>query len=223
MMVLPREDIVRQQTEHIIESIKSIVHENKKFIEYYGSMVEDMDFKELEEDSNKSIEHKLLDLLTFDDVVLNLIIENFKSIYEEISDTNSFIYKSLKEFENLLSDIAFDRNIIVEYMIGTESGKSEFPFTVSDLIFEEYVNFIKLYLENFKLSLTNKYRISDNNVAIVDSIEELENMFLETKNIAKAFNSINFLSKIELEKNADMFTNSQNFSMESIEDRKSVV
>ena len=217
MMVLPREDIVRQQTEHIIESIKSIVHENKKFIEYYGSMVEDMDFKELEEDSNKSIEHKLLDLLTFDDVVLNLIIENFKSIYEEISDTNSFIYKSLKEFENLLSDIAFDRNIIVEYMIGTESGKSEFPFTVSDLIFEEYVNFIKLYLENFKLSLTNKYRISDNNVAIVDSIEELENMFLETKNIAKAFNSINFLSKIELEKNADMFTNSQNFSMESIE------
>ena len=217
MMVLPREDIVRQQTEHIIESIKSIVHENKKFIEYYGSMVEYMDFKELEEDSNKSIEHKLLDLLTFDDVVLNLIIENFKSIYEEISDTNSFIYKSLKEFENLLSDIAFDRNIIVEYMIGTESGKSEFPFTVSDLIFEEYVNFIKLYLENFKLSLTNKYRISDNNVAIVDSIEELENMFLETKNIAKAFTSINFLSKIELEKNADMFTNSQNFSMESIE------
>lgn len=149
----------------------------------------------MEEDSNKSIEHKLLDLLTFDDVVLNLIIENFKSIYEEISDTNSFIYKSLKEFENLLSDIAFDRNIIVEYMIGTESGKSEFPFTVSDLIFEEYVNFIKLYLENFKLSLTNKYRISDNNVAIVDSIEELENMFLETKNIAKAFNSINFYRK----------------------------
>ena len=39
MMVLPREDIVRQQTEHIIESIKSIVHENKKFIEYYGSNV----------------------------------------------------------------------------------------------------------------------------------------------------------------------------------------
>ena len=217
MMVLPREDIVRQQTEHIIESIKSIVYENKKFIEYYGSMVEDMDIKELEEDSNKSIEHKLLDLLTFDDVVLTLIIENFKSIYEEINDTNSFIYKNLKEFEDLLSDIAMDRNIIVEYMIGTESGKSEFPFTVSDLIFEEYMNFIKLYLENFKLSLTNKYRISDNNVAIIDSIEELENIFLETKNIARAFNSINFLSKIELEKNADMFTNAQNFSMESIE------
>lgn len=217
MMVLPREDIVRQQTEHIIESIKSIVYENKKFIEYYGSMVEDMDVKELEEDNNKSIEHKLLDLLTFDDVVLTLIIENFKSIYEEINDTNSFIYKNLKEFEDLLSDIAMDRNIIVEYMIGTESGKSEFPFTVSDLIFEEYMNFIKLYLENFKLSLTNKYRISDNNVAIIDSIEELENIFLETKNIARAFNSINFLSKIELEKNADMFTNAQNFSMESIE------
>lgn len=217
MMVLPREDIVRQQTEHIIESIKSIVYENKKFIEYYGSMVEEMDIKELEEDSNKSIEHKLLDLLTFDDVVLTLIIENFKSIYEEINDTNSFIYKNLKEFEDLLSDIAMDRNIIVEYMIGTESGKSEFPFTVSDLIFEEYMNFIKLYLENFKLSLTNKYRISDNNVAIIDSIEELENIFLETKNIARAFNSINFLSKIELEKNADMFTNAQNFSMESIE------
>ena len=217
MMVLPREDIVRQQTEHIIESIKSIVYENKKFVEYYGSMVEDISMEELEENKNKSIEHKLLDLLTFDDVVLNLIIENFKSIYEEISGTNSFIYKSLKEFEDILSDISLDRNTIVEYMIGTESGKSEFPFTVSDSIFDAYVNFVKLYMENFQLSLSNKYRISDNNSAIVDSIEELENMFLETKSIAKTFNSINFLSKIELEKNADIFTSSQTFSMENIE------
>ena len=217
MMVLPREDIVRQQTEHIIESIKSIVYENKKFVEYYGSMVEDISMEELEENKNKSIEHKLLDLLTFDDVVLNLIIENFKSIYEEISGTNSFIYKSLKEFEDILSDISLDRNTIVEYMIGTESGKSEFPFTVSDSIFDAYVNFIKLYMENFQLSLSNKYRISDNNSAIVDSIEELENIFLETKSIAKTFNSINFLSKIELEKNADIFTSSQTFSMENIE------
>lgn len=102
-------------------------------------------------------------------------------------------------------------------MIGTESGKSEFPFTVSDSIFEEYINFIKLYMENFNLSLANKYRISDNNTAIIDSIEELENMFLEMKNIAKRFNSINFLSKVELEKNADMFSDTQNFSIESIE------
>lgn len=217
MMVLPREDIIRQQTEHIIESIKSIVEENRKFVDYYGSMVEEMNIKELEEDKNKSIEHKLLDLLTFDDLVLSLIIENFKSIYEEISDTNSFIYKTLKEFEELLADISLDRDTIVEYMIGTESGKSEFPFTVSDSIFEGYVNFINLYLENFQLSLTNKYRISDNNTNIIDSIEELENMFLETKNIAKAFNSINFLSKVELEKNSNIFTTSQTFSMESIE------
>ena len=217
MMVLPREDIIRQQTEHIIESIKSIVEENKKFVDYYGSIVEDMDAEELEEDKNKSIEHKLLDLLTFDDLVLNLIIENFKSIHKEISDTNSFIYKSLKEFEEILADISLDRDTIVEYMIGTESGKSEFPFTVSNSIFEEYINFIKLYMENFQLSLTNKYKISDNNTTIIDSIEELENMFLETKNIAKAFNSINFLSKIELEKNSDMFTNSQTFSIETIE------
>ena len=217
MMVLPREDIIRQQTEHIIESIKSIVEENKKFVDYYGSMVEDMDIEELEEDKNKSIEHKLLDLLTFDDLVLTLIIENFKSIYKEISDTNSFIYKNLKEFEEILADISLDRDTIVEYMIGTESGKSEFPFTVSNSIFDEYTNFIKLYMENFQISLTNKYKISDNNTTIIDSIEELENMFLETKNIAKAFNSINFLSKIELEKHADVFTGSQTFSIGTIE------
>ena len=42
-------------------------------------------------------------------------------------------------------------------------------------------------------------------------------MFFETKSIAKTFNSINFLSKIELEKNADIFTSSQTFSMENIE------
>ncbi len=217
MMVLPREDIIRQQTEHIIESIKSIVEENKKFVDYYGSMVEEMDIEELEEEKNKSIEHKLLDLLTFDDLVLTLIIENFKSIYGEISDTNSFIYKNLKEFEEILADISLDRDTIVEYMIGTESGKSEFPFTVSNSIFTEYTNFINLYMENFQISLTNKYKISDNNTTIIDSIEELENMFTETKNIARAFNSINFLSKIELEKNADVFTDSQTFSIESIE------
>lgn len=217
MMVLPREDIIRQQTEHIIESIKSIVEENKKFVDYYGSMVEDMDIEELEEEKNKLIEHKLLDLLTFDDLVLTLIIENFKSIYGEISDTNSFIYKNLKDFEEILADISLDRDTIVEYMIGTESGKSEFPFTVSNSIFTEYANFINLYMENFQISLTNKYKISDNNTTIIDSIEELENMFTETKNIARAFNSINFLSKIELEKNAEIFTDSQIFSIESIE------
>ena len=42
-------------------------------------------------------------------------------------------------------------------------------------------------------------------------------MFLETKNIAKTFNSINFLAKIELEKNSDIFNNSQTFSIESVE------
>lgn len=217
MMVLPREDIVRQQTEHIIESINSIVYENRNFIDYYGKEVEVMNAEELEKEENQKIEHKLLDLLTFDDVVLTLIIENFKSIHEEINLTNSDIYKSLKGLKDALTDITLDRTTIVEYMIGGETGKSEFPFTVSESLFNEYMGFIKLYLENFKLFLTNKYRISDSNIAIIDSIEELESMFLETKNIAKTFNSINFLAKIELEKNSDIFNNSQTFSIESVE------
>ncbi|MBW5411095.1 chemotaxis protein, partial [Brachyspira hampsonii] len=70
MMVLPREDIVRQQTEHIIESMNSIVYENRNFIEFYGKEVETMDASDLEKAENQSLEHKLLDLLTFDDVVL---------------------------------------------------------------------------------------------------------------------------------------------------------
>ena len=217
MMVLPREDIVRQQTEHIIESINSIVYENRNFINSYGEDVDTMDAEDLEKSENETLEHKLLDLLTFDDVVLTLIIENFKSIHEEINMTNADIYKSLKGLKDALSDIASDRTTIVEYMIGGENGKSEFPFTVSESLFEEYMGFIKLYLENFKLFLTNKYRISDSNIAIIDSIEELESMFLETKNIAKTFNSINFLAKIELEKNSNIFNNSQTFSIESVE------
>ena len=217
MMVLPREDIVRQQTEHIIESINSIVYENKNFINFYGEKVDNMSVEDLEKTENENIEHKLLDLLTFDDVVLTLIIENFKSIHEEINITNADIYKSLKGLKYALSDIASDRTTIVEYMIGGENGKSEFPFTVSESLFKEYLGFIKLYLENFKLFLTNKYRISDSNIAIIDSIEELESMFLETKNIAKTFNSINFLAKIELEKNSNIFNNSQTFSIESVE------
>ena len=217
MMVLPREDIVRQQTEHIIESINSIVYENRNFINSYSEDVDTMDAEDLEKSENETLEHKLLDLLTFDDVVLTLIIENFKSIHEEINMTNADIYKSLKGLKDALSDIASDRTTIVEYMIGGENGKSEFPFTVSESLFEEYMGFIKLYLENFKLFLTNKYRISDSNIAIIDSIEELESMFLETKNIAKTFNSINFLAKIELEKNSNIFNNSQTFSIESVE------
>ena len=217
MMVLPREDIVRQQTEHIIESINSIVYENRNFINSYGENVDTMNAEDLEKSENETLEHKLLDLLTFDDVVLTLIIENFKSIHEEINMTNADIYKSLKGLKDALSDIASDRTTIVEYMIGGENGKSEFPFTVSESLFEEYMGFIKLYLENFKLFLTNKYRISDSNIAIIDSIEELESMFLETKNIAKTFNSINFLAKIELEKNSNIFNNSQTFSIESVE------
>lgn len=216
MMILPQEDIIRQQTEHIIESIKHIVEENRKFIDTYGKEVVAInDAAELE--NNESLEHKLLDLLTFDDVVLSLIIENFKSIHKEILDNNARINDSLKGLKESLLDISSDRNTIVEYMIGAQSGKSEFPFSVSDSIFNEYLGFIKLYLDNFKLFLSNKHRISDNNAGIIDSIEELENMFLETKNIAKAFNSINFLAKIELEKNSNIFSDSQTFSMVSVE------
>lgn len=216
MMILPQEDIIRQQTEHIIESIKHIVEENRKFIDAYGKEVVAIN-NAAELENNESLEHKLLDLLTFDDVVLSLIIENFKSIHKEILDNNARINDSLKGLKESLLDISSDRNTIVEYMIGAQSGKSEFPFSVSDSIFNEYLGFIKLYLDNFKLFLSNKHRISDNNAGIIDSIEELENMFLETKNIAKAFNSINFLAKIELEKNSDIFGNSQTFSMVSVE------
>ena len=216
MMILPQEDIIRQQTEHIIESIKHIVEENRKFIDSYGKEVVAINnASELE--NNESLEHKLLDLLTFDDVVLSLIIENFKSIHKEILDNNARINDSLKGLKESLLDISSDRNTIVEYMIGAQSGKSEFPFSVSDSIFNEYLGFIKLYLDNFKLFLSSKHRISDNNAGIIDSIEELENMFLETKNIAKAFNSINFLAKIELEKNSNIFSDSQTFSMVSVE------
>lgn len=216
MMILPQEDIIRQQTEHIIESIKHIVEENRKFIDAYGKEVVAIN-NAAELENNESLEHKLLDLLTFDDVVLSLIIENFKSIHKEILDNNARINDSLKGLKESLLDISLDRNTIVEYMIGAQSGKSEFPFSVSDSIFNEYLGFIKLYLDNFKLFLSNKHRISDNNAGIIDSIEELENMFLETKNIAKAFNSINFLAKIELEKNSDIFSDSQTFSMVSVE------
>ncbi|AFR70267.1 methyl-accepting chemotaxis sensory transducer [Brachyspira pilosicoli B2904] len=216
MMILPQEDIIRQQTEHIIESIKHIVEENRKFIDAYGKEVVAIN-NAAELENNESLEHKLLDLLTFDDVVLSLIIENFKSIHKEILDNNARINDSLKGLKESLLDISSDRNTIVEYMIGAQSGKSEFPFSVSDSIFNEYLGFIKLYLDNFKLFLSNKHRISDNNAGIIDSIEELENMFLETKNIAKAFNSINFLAKIELEKNSDIFSDSQTFSMVSVE------
>lgn len=216
MMILPQEDIIRQQTEHIIESIKHIVEENRKFIDVYGKEVVAIN-NAAELENNESLEHKLLDLLTFDDVVLSLIIENFKSIHKEILDNNARINDSLKGLKESLLDISSDRNTIVEYMIGVQSGKSEFPFSVSDSIFNEYLGFIKLYLDNFKLFLSNKHRISDNNAGIIDSIEGLENMFLETKNIAKAFNSINFLAKIELEKNSNIFSDSQTFSMVSVE------
>lgn len=211
MMMLPREDIVRQQTEHIISSIESIITENKDFIDMYSEHIEN------NTNQNEVLEHRLLDLLTFDELVLTLIIENFKSIYEEINNTNNFIYNSLKNLKYTLSEITLDRNTIVEYMIGNDNRKSGFPFTVSDSLFNEYINFIKLYLSNFKLFLDTKYRIYDNNISIIDSIEDLENMFLETKNIGKAFNSINFLAKIELEKKANIFENSKIFSVENIE------
>lgn len=214
MMMLPREDIVRQQTEHIIESINSIVEENRNFVNSFKNNTSDINETNGED---KSIEYKLLDLLTFDDIVLALIIENFKSIYEEISNTNSFIYQSLKDLKETLLDITMDRNVLVEYMIGNAGNKSDFPFSVSDSIFEQYVNFTKQYLDNFKKSLNDKYLILENNSAIIDSIEDLENMFLEIKSISKTFNSINFLAKIELEKNSNIFDNSQIFSMENIE------
>lgn len=217
MMVLQREDIVRQQAEHIVDSIRTIVEENRTFLENYGSKLYSYSNTKDSAEANGKLEHSLLDLVTFDDTVLTLVIHNLEIIYDEISDTNNIIHNHLYNLKNKLTLIAKDRNILVEYMIGLDTAKTDFPFTVSEYLFNDYMSFINSYLNNFKLFLSAKYEISDENVAISESIENLEDMFLETKNVAKTFNAINFLAKIELEKNSAIFSNSQTFSIESVE------
>ncbi len=216
MMILQREDIIRQQTEHIVESICTLVKENKYFIETYYAKLEEYKKNKTDEKALE-LEHLLLDIVTFDDSVLSLVISNLKSVYDEISDSNRNIKMFLSDFREALLDVANDRDAIVDHMIGDEKDNSSSALVVSDILFEEYMGFINSYLSSHKIFLNKKFSISDDNADISDLIEFLETMFFETKNIAKTFNSINFLAKIELEKNREIFDNSKTFSIDSVE------
>lgn len=216
MMVLQREDIIRQQTEHIIKSIHSLVKENKSFIESYYVKLEEYK-NDKTEDKALELEHLLLDIVTFDDSVLSLVISNLKSVYDEIGESNRNIKMFLSDFRVALVGVLSDRDVIVDHMIGNEKENLSLPLVVSDILFEEYMSFINSYLSSHKIFLNKKLSISDDNADISDLIEFLETMFFETKNIAKTFNSINFLAKIELEKNREIFDNSKTFSIDSVE------
>ncbi len=211
MTSLQREDIVRQQTEHIIDSIKIVVDENKKFIDLFNKY--NANENKTEEDK-LNMEHLLLDLFTFNDVVLTLIMHNFDTIYKEIVDVNNFLKKNLMEMKSLVLDIVTDKDYIIDFFIGDKSSKS---FNVLNFVFNNYTSHMQGYISNVSTLLSKKDDIANRNSDISDIIDSLESMFNETKSIAKTFNSINFLAKIELEKNADIFQDSQAFSVQNVE------
>jgi hypothetical protein len=80
--LLQREDIIRQQTEHIVESICTLVKENKYFIETYYAKLEEYKKNKTDEKALE-LEHLLLDIVTFDDSVLSLVISNLILFYRE--------------------------------------------------------------------------------------------------------------------------------------------
>ncbi len=264
MTSLQREDIVRQQTEHIISSIAVVVNENKKFIEEFSlyqeiknteamskerqeelveTVVEQIDKKQeieelisnvLDDDKedntieNKNIairelkmkeedlrmKHMLLDLFTFNDVVLNLIMHNFDTIYKEIIEVNNKLKDALNYIKKSITDIADDKGLILDFFVGEYSGHA---FNILHSVFIDYIANMRGYIENVNTFLLHKENIAQKNEDISDIIDLLENMFNNVKSIAKTFNSINFLAKIELEKNAEIFSDSQAFSVQNVE------
>ncbi len=216
MMILQREDIIRQQTEHIVETINLMIEENRDFINSYNERLEL--YKETEsEEIRTQLEHLLLDIVTFDDDILMLVVLNLKSIYSEIRDANRSIKMYLTDFEETLNNVSDDRNTILNHMIGSDGFNTTSDIIVSNILFENYASFIDNYTLSYKSFISKKQSISDDNKTINDLIEFLETMFIETKNVSKTFNSINFLAKIELEKNRSMFDSSETFSIDSVE------
>ncbi len=211
MTSLQREDIIRQQTEHIIESIEMLVQEDSDLIEALTTL--DTEEGRIEH-VRQEIEHKVLNILTFSDVVFSLIMHNFDDIAKEIASVNDFIKQTLIDMKTQIQDIASDKDVIVEHFIGDDSGKH---FNVSDYIFNQYTSCMRDYIESINKLLQEKDNVAEKNNDIDDIIDSLEGMFNQTRGIANTFNSINFLAKIELEKNEDVFENSQTFSVKNVE------
>ena len=224
MIILQREDIIRQQTEHVAQAIRILIEENKFFIDAYSTKRKESEGKSSLSDTDKEeVQGLVLDVLTFSDAVLLTILSNLRMIYDEIKESNVAIKKELNILRSTLKSIANDRDLIVEYMIGKSNDKTEYPFIVSNYLFDKYKVLVEGYLDSYKDFLNDKYIISDDNATISDLIEQLEGMFSDTKNIAKTFNSINFLAKIELEKNEAIFSDSRIFSIESVESIASII
>ncbi len=211
MTSLQREDIIRQQTEHIIESIEMLVREDCDLIETLKLLDDD---QEHDEKFQENMENKVLNILTFSDVVLSLIMHNFDDIAKEIGSVNDFIKQTLIGMKNQIQDIASDKDAIVEHFVGDDLG---LHFNVSDYIFNEYTSCMRDYIESVNKLLEEKDSLEEKNNDIDDIIENLEAMFNQIRGIANTFNSINFLAKIELEKNEEVFGNSQSFSVKNVE------
>lgn len=211
MTSLQREDIIRQQTEHIIESIEMLVREDAELIQTLKILDTE---KAQSGEVRDEIDRKVLEILTFSDVVLSLIMHNFDDIGKEIASVNDFIRQTLMGMKAQIEDIASDKDAIVEHFIGDDTGKH---FNVSDYIFNAYTSCMRDYIASISKLLNEKDNLADRNADIDDIIDSLEAMFNQTRGIANTFNSINFLAKIELEKNEDVFENSQSFSVKNVE------
>lgn len=226
MMVLQREDIIRQHSEHIVESITEIIDESNNFIQMLGEEEEKLEEEYASSEEGHSglsvdqerLDKAFLDLLTFSEKILTLVIMQLDTVEKEIISTNSEVRGHLMDMRQKIENIQNDRDNIIHFLAGGDANSKEsFPISALDNAFDEYLSFMRKYVEQFKKSLKAKDDISEGNGEIIETIENLEDLFTDAKNISRTFNSINFLAKIELEKNVKVFSQTKAFSLDSVE------
>lgn len=228
MVVLQKEDIIRQHTEHIVDSIQDIITEERDFLlmleeeedklesQYADPEHEGGHISEGLSVAQERLDKAFLDLLTFKNDILSLVISQLQTVEKEINETNENVGSHLNDMKKQITNIQGDRDNIIKFLAGGESDVN-FPVNALDNAFQEYLEFMRNYVEQFNSSLSAKDKISQGNERITDTIEDLEELFDEAKGISSTFNSINFLAKIELEKNMEMFTSSETFSINSVD------
>lgn len=225
MMLLQKEDIIRQHTEHITESIEEMIKESDTFLKaleeeensVYGAADTGEVAQATTNGNNEKLDKQFLDLLTFEENILELVISQIDTVRNEIESTNKDVSDHLLDMKRRIVNIQDDRDHIIGFLTGGEAGSARFPITALDNSFNEYLAFMEYYVDEFGTSLKEKRGVAESNLRISTTIENLEELFFEAKNISRTFNSINFLAKIELEKNSDVFKGSNMFSINNVE------
>ena len=195
IILVQNQDIIRQNSENLIEIISTLQQEIDKF--------------NFSEDDNKEILNRLVFIINAAKLSQRLM----DNILNQLNDSLFDIQNKFTKMKNDLLEIDEEGEQLVNFFAG-DNNQQLADNTSIDLIYQRLIDFVPKLIEQLEKLDLRYQEITTNNNQFYENLEGLETGFAEIDKIADRFKKIELLAKIEFTR----ISGSNNSFIQNIED-----